>query len=672
VPSYLAPGVYVEEVSYTAPTIEGVGTTTTAFAGPTLTGPIGGIPYGGLPASGSAVAGSPSGGIPQLLTSFGDFQNIYGGYGNLSLSTAGSPKNINYMAMAVQAFFANGGSELYVSRVYANKPGGSPNTIDPGIATSGASGADKVVVAGRFPGAFLNGKTVTAVLTATRVSNFNNLANLPPGTLLGEPGATPTFYSNGAGGTFMSNANTPVALTSGNFPSKLFMLTMQVTAPGATGQQMVFNGLGFDSNHPSYIGNVLGVSPPRPVDALQNQIYFEFGSSLNTPFALFGALFPNWVDPSTQPVAWQASHVYTSGEIILDSNGNLEAVTTAGTSGATQPTWNTTSGETTADGGATWTNHGLWHPVASFALGVGTGTAVGSDGAEPMAVDYASALQYLKALEDIAIVATPGSSIYSDAADIMIGSLIPHVEAQRAYRVAILEAGPNLLDSDYESVRAQIDSSYTALYVPWVSTPNPLAVAGNSAPSQIFVPPSGFVAGIYARSDTEHSVAKAPANEVVLGAVDLERHINFAEQSLLNPLGINCIRFFPDRGFRVWGARTASSDSELKYVNVRRYLIYLEHSIDNGTQWAVFENNGPALWARVKDSVDSFLNNEFAEGNLLGTSPSDAYFVRCDRTTMTQNDLDNGRLICLVGVALLKPAEFVIFRIGQKTANASS
>jgi hypothetical protein len=106
------------------------------------------------------------------------------------------------------------------------------------------------------------------------------------------------------------------------------------------------------------------------------------------------------------------------------------------------------------------------------------------------------------------------------------------------------------------------------------------------------------------------------------------------------------------------------------YVNVRRYLIYLEHSVDNGTQWAVFENNGPALWARVTDSIDSFLNNEFASGNLQGSSPAQAFFVRCDRTTMTQNDLDNGRLICLIGVALLKPAEFVVFRIGQKTASA--
>ncbi len=683
-PSYLAPGVYVEEVSYSAPTIEGVGTTTTAFAGPTLTGPVAGMPFGGLPASGSALATSPAGGIPQLLTSFGDFQNVYGGYANLSLTVSSQNTNpasmvdVNYMAMAVQAFFTNGGAELYVSRVFANKAGGGGGgTIDPGIALSGTSTTTNVVVGGRFPGAFLNNQVVSVALVASRLLNFNNLANLPSGSLLGEPGtgdAAPTLYANGAGSAFMSNAHTPVALTAANFPSKLYLLTVQVTAPGANGQQMVYPALGLDPNHPSYIGNTLGINPPRPIDQLQNQIWFEIGSTLNTAEALFAALFPTWIDPSTTPAAWTAANTYTSGQVIMDSLGNIQVVTTPGESGlTTAPVWNRNTGQTTTDNAVTWTNEGPWHPIALFTLGTGqNGATAGNDGAEPMQANYTTPLQYLQALEDIAIVATPGSSIYTDSTDIMIGALIPHVEAQRAYRVAILEAGPNLLDSDYENVRAQIDSSYAALYVPWVWTPNPLAVAGTSSPAQILVPPSGFMAGIYGRSDTDNSVAKAPANEVVLGAVDFERHINFAEQTVLNPMGINCLRFFPDRGYRVWGARTVSSDTSLMYINVRRYLIYLEHSIDNGTQWAVFENNGPELWARVADTIDSFLNNEFASGNLLGTSAADAYFVRCDRTTMTQNDLDNGRMICLIGVALLKPAEFVIFRIGQMTANAPS
>ena len=612
-PTYLAPGVYVEEVSFNAPTIEGVGTTTTAFAGPTLTGPVGGMPYGGLPATGSPSAAAPGPGAPQLLTSFGDFQHIYGGYNNLTMNTSpvNAAKNINYMAMAVKAFFDNGGSMLYVSRVFANAvPSGAPaGTISPGIATSGTAATGSVVVDARFPGAFLNGQQVTATLTATKVLS---VSGLPPGTLLGVPGTgggAPTLYANGSGATFMSNAATPVALPS-PLPAKLYLLTVAVTAPSASGQLMSFTGLGLDPNNPNYIGTVLGANPPRPIDQLQNQVWFNIGSGLVTAPALFGALFPTWNDPSASPPPAP--------------------------------------------------------PVATFTM------ANGDDGVEPVAANYTTALSYFEPLEDIAIVGTPGSSIYTDNTNIMSGALIIHVQKPRAYRVAILEAGPNLLDSDYENVRATIDTSYSALYVPWVQTPNPLAVAGTSIPAQITVPPTGFVAGIYARSDTNNSVAKAPANEVLLGAVDLERHISFAEQGLLNPLGINCIRFFPDRGFRVWGARTASSDTELKYVNVRRYLVYLEHSIDNGTQWAVFENNGPALWARVKDSIDSFLNNEFAEGNLLGTSTKDAYFVRCDRTTMTQNDLDNGRMICLIGVALLKPAEFVIFRIGQMTASSPS
>jgi hypothetical protein len=158
----------------------------------------------------------------------------------------------------------------------------------------------------------------------------------------------------------------------------------------------------------------------------------------------------------------------------------------------------------------------------------------------------------------------------------------------------------------------------------------------------------------------------------VRGALRFETDINFAQQEVLNPLGVNCLRYFPGRGYRVWGGRTASSDPEWKYVNVRRYFIYLEASIDQGTQWAVFEPNGEALWANVRETVTAFLYNEWISGALLGSTPQEAFFVRCDRSTMTQADLDNGRLICLVGVAALKPAEFVIFRIGQKTADAKS
>jgi phage tail sheath protein FI len=167
-------------------------------------------------------------------------------------------------------------------------------------------------------------------------------------------------------------------------------------------------------------------------------------------------------------------------------------------------------------------------------------------------------------------------------------------------------------------------------------------------------------------------VFKAPANEVIVGATGFERTLTSADSDLLNSQGINCLRSFTGRGNLVWGARTTSSDREWKYVNIRRYFLYLEHSIDQGTRWVVFEPNGDQLWTTVRQTVSNFLYNEWRSGALLGTKPEQAYFVKCDRTTMTQNDLDNGRLICLIGIAPVRPAEFVIFRITQKTADSSA
>jgi phage tail sheath protein FI len=185
----------------------------------------------------------------------------------------------------------------------------------------------------------------------------------------------------------------------------------------------------------------------------------------------------------------------------------------------------------------------------------------------------------------------------------------------------------------------------------------------------INVPPAGFIAGIYAHTDVQRGVHKTPANTPVLGALRFAQEINQFQQELLNPSGINCLRSFPGRGHQVWGGRTLSDDPEWKYVNVRRYFLYLERSIEKSTQWAVFEPNGERLWENVRNTVDGFLFNEWRNGRLLGSEKT-AWFVRCDRSTMTQNDLDNGRLICEVGVAALKPAEFVVFRIGQKTADS--
>ena len=220
-------------------------------------------------------------------------------------------------------------------------------------------------------------------------------------------------------------------------------------------------------------------------------------------------------------------------------------------------------------------------------------------------------------------------------------------------------------DDELLEYRDMFDSSYAAFYHPWIQIFDPLSK------KNIIAPPSGSVVGIYARTDTNIGVHKAPANEVVRSCTGLASSYNTAEQDLLNPKGINLIRSFPGRGIRVWGARTASSNATWKYVNVRRLFIYLEESIRANTNWVVFEPNTEALWGRVKRTVEMFLASTWRSGALAGTSPSEAFFVDIGRNTMTQDDIDNGRLICVIGVAPVKPAEFVVFKIGQYTSESN-
>jgi len=239
--------------------------------------------------------------------------------------------------------------------------------------------------------------------------------------------------------------------------------------------------------------------------------------------------------------------------------------------------------------------------------------------------------------------------------------LITHCEQDTGDRVAILQPPAGTQPDAVRATAGEVDTSYAALYYPWVRVVDP--DTGN----ETAVPPGGHVAGIYARSDAENGVHKAPANEVVRGIQSLELPLTDADQSQLNPRGVNCIRSFRGRGIRVWGARTLSSDPSWKYVNVRRLLLYIEESIDEGTQWVVFESNDERTWARVRQTIRNFLTTVWEDGALMGSSPEEAFFVTCDRSTMTQDDIDSGRLICEIGVAPVKPAEFVIFRISQWT-----
>jgi len=208
------------------------------------------------------------------------------------------------------------------------------------------------------------------------------------------------------------------------------------------------------------------------------------------------------------------------------------------------------------------------------------------------------------------------------------------------------------------------DHGQAAVYYPWIKV---MDRVNPQSKQQVFCPPSGHIMGVYARVGVERGVHKAPANESLMGAVALEFDVTKPEQEILNPNGINCIRSFPGTGIRVWGARTLATvgNPSWKYVNVRRLFNYLEKSMERGMQWVVFEPNDHDLWGRVRRNLSAFLFTEWKEGKLFGTVPEEAYYVKCDAETNPQEMIDLGRLYVEIGVNPVKPAEFVIIRIGQ-------
>jgi phage tail sheath protein FI len=263
-------------------------------------------------------------------------------------------------------------------------------------------------------------------------------------------------------------------------------------------------------------------------------------------------------------------------------------------------------------------------------------------------------LKCFEEIDEISIVAAPGqvSPAIQDA-------LLTHCETRKD-RFAILDS-PEVMAGGVDKLVRPRDSKYGGYYFPWIQVYDP--ERGN-----VFVPPSGHVAGVYARTDNERGVHKAPANEIVRGALGLKYNVSKGEQDILNPKGINCIRLMHGGGIRIWGARTLSSDPSWRYINVRRLFIMVETSIERATQWVVFEPNDHRLWKRVTRTISSFLTLVWRNGALMGETPEKAFFVKCDEETNPPEVIDVGQLIVEIGLAPVKPAEFVIFRIGQMPA----
>ena len=577
-PEYLAPGVFVEETSFRNKSIEGVGTSVAALVGPTRSGPLRGL--------------------PEVLTSYAEFERIYGDAQDLAIGTAGAAVP-NYTAHAARAFFDNGGKQLFVVRVAAD--GTQPR------AASTRQNADD-----------------TEDVDATETPE-------PP-----EPPENPEPPEPPEDAEDTDDAESAAGIVSffSRFPGKAGEYTLElrwrdaalrhfdldVRSGGKDGEVIYTYGeLSIAADGPGSLAAALPAEPERRAEAL------------SSPIAA-----------SIEPTDASEEQIRSALIALCDS-------------AAITPPANSLDG-----------------PRYLITL------AGGSDGGEPTAIDYAgktdevrgsTGLKALEDIEDVSIVMTPAAAASpEDVHKAVVLEVQKHCRRMR-YRIGVVDSRKDQSIGEVRAFAGNFDDSRLALYYPWVVTPNPAPDPAGTR-RDIAVPPSGFIAGIYSRTDVDRGVHKAPANEVVLGALRFDQQINAFQQELLNPNGINVLRSFAGRGHRVWGGRTLASDPEWKYVNVRRYFLYLERSIEKSTQWAVFEPNGEALWANIRSSVEDFLFSEWRNGRLLGGTPKEAYFVRCDRSTMTQNDIDNGRMVCLVGVAALKPAEFVIFRIGQKTADA--
>lgn len=661
-PEYLAPGVYIEETSYRAKSIEGVSTTTTGFVGPTRFGPVTAD--------------------PDVITSLGEFERVYGGGEQLRFGANPLTATVvhNYIWHAARAFFAEGGRRLYVSRTFRRPDGADYEGPDPaatrnadtdpwadGHARWRSPDDPRFTLTSRYPGAAGNIMLRLELRAGENILGSVNMAGGQQRPVLGALLPGDVIWAHDEIAPFASPVGQSGDLYLADHPD--------------TSTELDPRNIGF-WRFTGAPGDPITASPLASADPLQSVV-----PAVGDPT---GGLKVRVLTLTVSAFSRQGEFLGTWANLPIDPNHRT---------GGAKDAFSEVFALDTATEGAPFIAqlpagaNGLDVVAALFgarAADVMDGVSLlrgvvldiqldgGSDGLVPAASDYEgradpelefkTGLKQFEGIDDISIIAAPGCTWnYRDPdraleANTIISNLLIHAETMK-YRIAVIDSAEGQTIADVRKMRAKIDSKYAAFYYPWVRVLDPITRV------EIGLPPSGFVAGIYARNDIERAVFKAPANEVVRSAIGFEKLLNRAEQEVLNPEGINCFRFFPGRGYRLWGARLASSDPEWKYVNLRRYFAYLEHSIDKGTQWAVFEPNSELTWANVRRTIEDFLLNEWLNGALLGEKPDRAYFVVCDRSTMSQNDLDNGRLVCKIGVAASRPAEFVIFRIGQWTGD---
>ncbi len=655
-PELLTPGVYIQEVDFGPNPIEGVSTSTAGFVGEAELGPVSGPPL--------------------LVTSFPDFQRKFGGF------VKGKA-----LAYAVRGFFDNGGKRAFISRVVGGSalkaekdflstgarvrllapsiPGtsGAPSTLTLSSVVGleiGAAKLDLIDFATNTPVAYqvltVNSSTgvVTINTSSVSVSPDTHYAELKP--TAAEPGST---------------ALTLIAKDPGAFGNQLsaFVEAHYVNSTSIkvkiAGDKYVLGAVDFlavgDKTQLITASGAREIRTITAIDASTNTVTFDGG--IGTDFLGGKAFLIGW----RVTVLYDGAIVETISDISAAMTGsfalNFEAALEAKSKWIRVKT-----------AGATLINPQN-NAFPSFALGKPVLLAGGSDGSaltgsDVVGVDTAprTGLKAIEAQKEVNLIAAPiiftGTAAVILAQRAIVASELIAQAERKMDRFAVFEAAQDANVASALNERGNYNSRFAAMYHPWVTMLDPLTK------TDIVVPPSGHVLGAYARTDNERGVFKAPANVVLRSITGFAQDVPDGEQDLLNPAGVNVLRRFDGLGNVIWGARTISAEGLWKYVPVRRLFIFLEQSIIKGTRYAVFEPNDLKLWARLRDSLVNFLTTQWRAGALFGKKPEEAFFVKVDETTTTQDDRDNGRVNILVGIAPVKPAEFIVFQIGQAPQSA--
>lgn len=630
---YLSPGVYVEEFDSGVKAMEGVGTSTAGFIGMAQKGPLRGTPV--------------------LITSMADYRRRFGG--GLSERVYGE---MRFLPNAVEQFFNNGGSACYVMRVCREaESGDAPNPAEGGDVPkpSGEGDASNPSENGDAPKPSEEGSSPEAAESGSETPKSGDGAVPASACLTAGEGKnasaflTLTAANPGAWGNELSAGFTPVL-------KSRTAVTVSKTADGAVsckGKDFSAFAQGdlvciqYSEKNKDISCNIVDKKESGGLTLRWNADVKEGGAQANLYLLEWSmAVQDETAAEQYENVSFNPESNAFIGHVLKKSQlitvrADMEKLT----SGALEKLTGTQASafRICFQGGS----DGKVEFDASL--------YIGQDGAP----DQRTGLAAFQTLSDVSIMAIPG---ITDSA--VQSALVTHCE-RLGNRFAILDMP--FEDREVAKLlefREGIDSSYAAMYHPW------LACYDASAKRNVFLPPSGALAGIYGRTDNTRGVHKAPANETVRSCTGLSVSYNEAEQAKLNPKGVNLIRAIPGQGIRVWGARTCSGDGNWKYVNVRRLFIFIEESIRANTNWAVFEPNDEMLWSRVEGTIRVFLTAQWRNGALAGATADEAFFINIGKSTMTDDDILNGRLICVIGVAPVRPAEFVVFRITQKMESA--